>query len=112
MSVSKGKVVVIANDDKLNFGLSHKARLINIKIYDIFNFEELYGFVCGTLAIDYDVLSLFIDSVLDKGQVNEDELFLKKLNLILEKYNIKVTLTVPILKDKIPENISNIVEIK
>ena len=77
---SAGNVVCIEYGDKLKLDISSKARLIDIKSYNISGIEALEGFVLGLFAGNYDITSVYVDSVLKI--VGED---LVKLGEFLEK---------------------------
>lgn len=62
--VSKGNVVAIQIGSSLNIDIYHKIRLINIEDYKISNYDEMYGFLAGILASDYDCTDIFIDGIL------------------------------------------------
>lgn len=59
---SKGNVVFIDCSNRLNLKLSQKIRLINAKDYGINGAFNLYGFLFGLCASDYDLTDIFIDS--------------------------------------------------
>ena len=47
---SKGSVICIEKGNKLNFDITHKARLIDADAYMIADAQALYGFVAGIAA--------------------------------------------------------------
>lgn len=61
---SKGSVICIEKGNKLNFDITHKARLIDADAYMIADAQALYGFVAGIAASDHDITDMFIDSTL------------------------------------------------
>lgn len=61
---SKGNVVAIQIGSSLNIDIYHKIRLVNIEDYKVGTYEELFGFVAGILASDYDCTDIFVDGVL------------------------------------------------
>ena len=61
---SKGSVICIEKGNKLNFDITHKARLVDADAYAIGDAQALYGFVAGIVASDHDITDLFIDSTL------------------------------------------------
>ncbi|MBQ1244570.1 MAG: hypothetical protein IIX94_02360, partial [Clostridia bacterium] len=50
---SKGSVICIEKGAKLNYDISHKARLIDTDYYSVADAEALYGFVAGILASNH-----------------------------------------------------------
>lgn len=105
--VSKGIVVCIERGGKLTYHVRSAARLIEAKDYDIKDAETLYGFVCGTLACNYDITELFIDSALKicGDKVDEFEGFMYKLDNIAGKIGVDCFITASIEEEKLPEGL-------
>ena len=102
----KGSVYVIEKDRSLTYEIPYEARLIFASDYSIGTFEFLKGFISGLHAGNYDVSTIFIDSLYklvgtkDKA---ETEKFLDWLSAFSEKENIFFFIT-------ISEDISNATE--
>ena len=102
----KGSVYVIEKDRSLTYEIPYEARLIFASDYSIGTFEFLKGFISGLHAGNYDVSTIFIDSLYklvgtkDKA---ETERFLDWLSAFSEKENIFFFIT-------ISEDISNATE--
>jgi len=78
---SKGNVVFIEKDNSLTYDLSHKTRLVAAEEYGISGFDNLYGFIAGMCAGNYDITDIFVDATLRIGSRDMAELgaFLNKL---------------------------------
>ena len=61
---SKGNVVCVEKGDKLAHELPNAVRLVNSEEYDIRGFANLYGFLAGICAGNYDVTDILVDSTL------------------------------------------------
>ena len=111
---SDGNVVLVSNEKKLTFDLSHKVRLISVNEYGISNFCGLYGFVCGICAGNYDVTDIFVDSifVLDKTDNDDLESFIERLSLVCERNGIKLTLGLSLEKSDLSSKILDLAEVK
>ena len=59
----KGSVICIERGKKLTYDINYKARLIDISAYEIESFAMLKGFICGLYSGNYDISSIFIDSL-------------------------------------------------
>jgi len=59
-----GNIICIEKGTKLTFDLSHKIRLIDIDAYNVKSYDQMLAFINGILASDYDVTSIFIDSIM------------------------------------------------
>jgi energy-coupling factor transporter ATP-binding protein EcfA2 len=111
---SPGNVVLIVNTDKRNYDLNLKVRLINIESYNISKFCELYGFICGICAGNYDVTDILIDSVFALENLQDEKLnkFIKKLSSIQENSNVSLTLALSKDETELSEEILSLAEIK
>ncbi len=103
----KGMVVVIERGEKLRFDISHKARLINSKEYEIASYERLLGFISGVAAGNYDITSIFMDSMY-KIAKNEDpaalDAFVGELERLSALSSITFVMTVSDDESSIGEN--------
>ena len=92
---SKGSVICIEKGNKLNYDITHKARLIDVDEYAVADAQALYGFVAGIAASDHDITDLFIDSTLKICQ--EDmaafETFVAEIDALSEKVGFQVVMT-------------------
>ena len=105
---SKGNVVCVEKGDKLAHELPNAVRLVNSEEYDIRGFANLYGFLAGFLAGNYDITHIFIDSLtkIVGGECdNETEKFLDWLNNFGEQHNIKFTITISDDESLAPEGV-------
>ncbi len=104
---SAGNVVCIEYGDKLKLDISSKARLIDIKSYKIDGIAALEGFILGLFAGNYDITSVYVDSILKI--VGEDLEALGKLLENLEKFTetskTNVTVMVSASADDAPESV-------
>lgn len=70
---SKGNVVCVEKGDKLARELPNTVRLVNSDEYQIKGFANLFGFLVGFLAGNYDITHLFVDGTFKIGKVGEVE---------------------------------------
>ena len=61
---SKGSVICIERGSKLNYDITHKARLIDTDEYMVKDGQALYGFIAGIVASNHDITDIFVDSAL------------------------------------------------
>ena len=102
---SKGNVVAIQYGSSLNIDIYHKIRLINIEDYKIQDYDDMYGFIAGMLASNYDITDIFVDGTL--RIVGRD---LEKVGKMLERVsaiteNVTVTLTISAESADFPETL-------
>ena len=92
---SKGNVVAIQYGSSLNIDIYHKIRLINIEDYKVSCYNDMYGFVAGLLASNYDTTDLFVDGTLrivgrDLEEVGK---MLDRIAAISENVNVVFTIS-------------------
>lgn len=100
----EGNIVYIDEDNSAMFQLNSKIRLIDSSEFKINSCERFYGFLCGILAKDYDIESVYIDGLFDivtKSVYNAAQLFYA-LEDIGEHYNVNFYISINEEKD-IPE---------
>ena len=87
------------------YELSNKVRLVNVMDFPITNCSEFMGFICGIVSQDHDLEELYLDSFLTIANMQEDEIShaIEKLDIISEKYHVKIVLSVSMDKVKLPE---------
>ena len=61
---SKGSVICIEKGNKLNYDITHKARLIDTDSFMVNDAQALYGFIAGITASNHDITDIFVDSAL------------------------------------------------
>lgn len=102
-----GNIAFIDVDDDHIFSLDYNVRLINLTEYKVKSLAGLYGFVCGMLAMDYDLERIYIDSVYKIVELKEEDLerVYKDLNEIAEANNACIYINVDKLTDEMPESL-------
>lgn len=96
LEVTKGDVVCIEKGTQLRYDIKPAARLVNADEYMIKDAQSLFGFIAGILASNHDVTDLFVDGTLRICQRDMEafDKLLTELDLLLEKININLTMTV------------------
>lgn len=102
---SKGNVVAIQYGSSLNIDIYHKIRLINIEDYKVSGYNDMYGFVAGLLASNYDTTDIFIDGTLRIVGRDLDEVgkMLDRIAAIAE--NVNVVFTISADETDMPESV-------
>lgn len=102
---SPGNIVCIEKSMKMTYNINHAVRVIDVDDFCINGYEMFYGFVCGVLASDYDIVEVYIDGILKIGGKNIEGLgeLLKKIDEMTRE--IKVVITVSESGDKLPESV-------
>ncbi len=93
---SKGSVVCIERGSKLNYDITHKARLIDTKEYAVADGQALYGFIAGITASNHDITDIFVDSALKicGDDMPAFEAFVKEVDKLADgKFNCIMTVS-------------------
>ncbi|NMA79418.1 MAG: hypothetical protein GX967_02080 [Clostridiales bacterium] len=103
---TKGYLVCIDKTTKLNFDIDRSVRIADVDHYGIDNYESFYGFVAGMLAGNYDIMGVYVDSILKVGKNDLDGLglLLSKLEKLLEK-DVEMVFTVSADESDLPESV-------
>ena len=109
---SKGSIIFIDNDNKRMLQLNKKVRPIPMDNYCVKSYDQFYGFLQGIISRDYDVESIYIDSIaniLDDIKLEDLENYLKKIELMSRELNVNVFVTIHGDVRVMPENIKKYV---
>ena len=103
----KGDVVFVDDDNRYMFDLRHEVRFVNAGEYGMVGPEMFFGFLCGMLAQNFDVTTVFIDAFLKLVHVKPDETewFFSKLEALGDSRNILFVLSVSCDDEDAPEYI-------
>ncbi|MBQ4094711.1 MAG: hypothetical protein IJC61_06655 [Oscillospiraceae bacterium] len=69
-----GHIVCIEKGMKSTYNIKSSVRIIDADDYNIKGYDQLYGFIMGTLAGDYDIQEVYLDGVLKIGGGDVDGL--------------------------------------
>lgn len=103
---ANGNIVYLDKSQKHMYELSNKVRLVNVTDYPITNCDEFMGFICGIVSQDNDLEELYLDSFLTISFMKDEELSkaIEKLDIISEKFNVKIVLSVSRNEADLPES--------
>ncbi|MDD6262999.1 MAG: hypothetical protein PUA83_07975 [Clostridiales bacterium] len=101
-----GSLICIEKSPKLTYDINHKCRLIDTVDYRVSGFESFYGFLCGLYSQNYDITSVFIDSlykITDDSDAEHSREFFEKLEYLADRTGINFTITISAEVDELPE---------
>ncbi len=101
-----GSVICIEQSQKLTYDINHHCRLIDTVDYAISGFEGFYGFICGLFAQNYDISTIFVDSlykITGSSDPEDAKTFFEKLDIFAKKNNINFIITISAEADELPE---------
>ncbi len=101
-----GQVVFIDDDKRCMSELHHKIRFINTTEFSLSTADELFGFISGMIAGNYDTQKIFIDGLYNITDLTDATIdpFLERLNLLCTKHDIDTYINVSTTSDKLSDN--------
>lgn len=104
---TSGNVVCVEKGLKLTYDLDHQVRLIDTESYAINGFDELYGFLTGIMAGNYDITEVYIDATLKIGgrDIQAFSKMIEKMDSNLNPDEVNVTFSVSCDLSELPESI-------
>lgn len=110
--VAKGNVVFVSNStSSAMFDISRNVRMADTSDFDIVNYSEFEGFICGIISGNYDITNIFVDGLF-KIVKNDDldglENFLSRLEKISAKFDISFVLSLSIDVNDAPDYVKNL----
>jgi len=107
INTEHGDIVFICNGDRHILDVNHSIRLIDVKDFDTEDFRVFKSFINGILSQNYDITSIFIDSLFKIVPDDFDNLadFIDDLDAISNKNNVKFTVCISADKAELPESI-------
>ena len=113
VKTADGNLVFIDSGRTHMYDLSHQVRLVDTTGYDLSNYREFIGFLCGILSQNMDITDIFVDGInkIVKSLDNEEELV--KLHVRLQKLseenNVNFIVGVNSKIDLLPEEVKSCV---
>lgn len=111
-SVAKGNVVFISNNtSSAIFDISKKVRMTDTTDFDIVNYSEFEGFICGIISGNYDITNIFVDGlfkIVKSDDLDGLETFLTRLEKISKKFDISFVLSLSIDANTAPDYVKNL----
>ena len=101
-----GNVVCIEKSMQHTYDIDHAVRLIDIDEYQIHSYENLYGFIAGVLAGNYDIVKIYLDGVSRIENENFETLakLLDRLNTLTGE-NVEIVITISVENEVLPQEI-------
>lgn len=103
---AKGDILFINDRDKYRLTVDNRIRFVNTEEFAICGVNELYGFISGVIAGNYDVSIVYVDNllrILDVASPEDVEPFLQKLTYLQKQQDIKFVLSISCDADAVPE---------
>ncbi len=83
VKATNGNVVFVDDDSRAIHELDRGIRFIDADEYVLTDYRSIYGFLCGIIATNYDVTTIFVDGLfngMDKNSETSEKIFEKLQN--------------------------------
>ncbi len=103
IETSNGNIIFINKNQRLMYELKHAIRVICMEDYeDITNIDEYIGFIYGIISSNYDIETIFIDSIMKHADVSLGDLpeFIDRLKSIADRYDLEFVVSVSAEKEE------------
>ena len=107
VNVDNGNVVFICNGDRHVLDLNHSVRLIDVAEFDTSDYRVFKSFINGVLSQNYDITSVFVDSLFKIVPDDKDNLiqFIADIDAISDARGIKFTVCISADRSELPDDI-------
>lgn len=107
----KGDIVYIDDDNRPILQLDRRIRFISTSEYRLNDYNHFYGFLCGILAEDYDIDTIFIDGLLNivHGNLQDAAYLFYDLEQLAQTYHIEFYININDEEGIIPDFIKKYV---
>lgn len=111
LNQATGQIVFIDDDKRCMSELNYKIRFINTKEYGLYSSDELYGFIAGMIAGNYDTQKIFIDGLYNMTNLSDENAgdFLTKLDTLSSSHDIEIYIGVSTVSANLPEGVKKYV---
>lgn len=105
VKATKGDVVYIDRDRNHIYDLNKSLRFIETGDFQLDNLKAFYGFLCGIIAQDFDVETIFIDGqkLIAVAQEKCMEEFLVNLKKLEDKFEVNFVISCSRTESEVPE---------
>ncbi len=109
MKSGDGNIAFVEVDDDHIFSLDYNVRLINATEYRLNSINSFYGFICGLLAMDYDLHKIYIDGIYKVLPLNIEDLeyLYNRISKIPDAENKEIYINVDYLKSDMPDSLTD-----
>lgn len=105
-ATANGNVIFISNNTGRNmYDISSKVRMADTSEFEISDWNEFFGFICGIISSNFDITNIYIDGVLKivKDTTTGFEKFLEKVDELGKKFNFKTMISVSMDVNEAPD---------
>jgi thymidine kinase len=111
LETCEGDIIFLNDRDKYRVKVDTKIRFSNLEEFGIIGVDQLFGFLSGIIAENYDVKLIFIDNLLrliDYKSSADICNIVEKIQQISDKQQIKFVLSLSCEKEELPECVTKL----
>lgn len=99
-----GQVVFIDDDKRCIPELSYKIRFINTSEFELKSADDLYGFIAGMIAANFDTQKIFIDGLFNITDLDNKSIlaFTEKLDKLCQLHDIDIYIIASTVSSELP----------
>ncbi|WKY45959.1 hypothetical protein Q5O14_07640 [Eubacteriaceae bacterium ES2] len=112
LETCNGDIIFINDRDKYRVKVDTKIRFINLEEFEVLGTDQLFGFISGLIAENYDVKLIVLDNLLRiiDAQTPDDVCnVIEQINKLQEKHNIKFILSLSIDENELPACVKKLI---
>lgn len=112
LETCEGDIIFLNDRDKYRVKVDTKIRFTNLDEFGINGVNQLFGFLSGVIAENYDVKIVFIDNLLrliDYKTPADICAIVGKIQQINEKHDIKFVLSLSCDQEELPECVTKLI---
>ncbi|MGL4607333.1 MAG: hypothetical protein ACRCU3_07705 [Eubacteriaceae bacterium] len=112
LETCKGDIIFINDRDKYRVKVDTRIRFINLEEFEITGTREIFGFLSGVIAENYDVGIIYLDNLLRIIGAEKPEDVCEILSLIEKinkKHEIKFVLSLSCDESELPECVKKLI---
>ncbi|HCW05205.1 MAG TPA: hypothetical protein DGK91_12205 [Clostridium sp.] len=101
----KGNIVYIDDDKRPMLELDRRIRFVATDDFNLTNYKNIYGFLCGMLSKDYDIEAIFIDGLFNivSGNASDAAHLFLELEKLSTKFDLKIYININSECEEVPD---------
>jgi hypothetical protein len=104
---AQGSIIFIDRDKKFMHSLRHSVRLVSLEEYPVKDIKSFIGFLCGIIASDHDIETIFIDRLLQLTDLEIEGVasMIKEIERLCNGHDIQFVISISCSLDRLPEEL-------
>ena len=100
-----GSIIFVDKNRKSMYNLKYSIRLVSLEEYPVKDTKSFIGFLCGMLASDHDIETIFIDRLLSLTDLELEGLtaMIEEIERLGEIHDVEFIVSVSCAESELPE---------